>query len=149
MQTPTDMLSRLIQQKFGLLVQLRELGAHQIDLIRSGDMTQLLRLLAAKQRLLKALSSVERSLDPFRGEEPEKRAWPSPLDRERCAQTASACEALLDTIVEQERYSQTQMTIRRDEVSARLEAARGTVEARQAYADHTVYPASQLDLTQG
>jgi cell division septum initiation protein DivIVA len=149
MQTSTEILSQRMQQKLELLGQLRELGLHQVALIDAGDMAQLLRLLAAKQRVLSALTSVERALDPFRGQDPEKRIWSSPDDRQRCAQMAADCERLLAMIVERERHSQMQMSLRRDEVSARLEAARGTVEAQRAYANSPHYPANQLDLTQG
>ena len=54
MQNPTEtaQLSRLIQQKHGLLVQLRDLARKQLSLVDAGDMTALLRLLATKQNLL-------------------------------------------------------------------------------------------------
>jgi hypothetical protein len=149
MQTPTEILSQRMQQKLELLGQLRELGLHQVALIDAGDMAQLLRLLAAKQRVLAALTSVERALDPFRGQDPEQRIWSSPDDRQRCAQMAADCEKLLAMIVERERHSQSQMSLRRDEVSARLDAARGTAEAQRAYANPPAYSANQLDLTQG
>jgi hypothetical protein len=62
---------------------------------------------------------------------------------------AADCEKLLTEIVERERHSQSQMSLRRDEVSARLEAARGTAEAQRAYANPLAYSTNQLDLTQG
>jgi len=145
----TDILTERMRQKLELLVQLRDLGLHQQVLIRSGDMTQLLKLLAAKQRLLSALQSLERGLDPFRDETPESRVWKSPAHRLRCAQMSSACEDLLRAIVEQERQSETQMTLRRDEAAARLEGAHFAAEVHRAYGQETPERPGQLDLTQG
>ena len=149
MQYPTDILTERMEQKLELLVQLRDLGLHQQALIRSGDMTQLLKLLAAKQRLLLALQSLERALDPFRDETPESRIWQSPAHRLRCAELASQCEALLRAIVEQERQSETQMTLRRDEAAARLEGAHFAREVHRAYGSDSLNRPGQLDLSQG
>jgi hypothetical protein len=148
MHSDTNILSQRIEQKLELLTQLRDLGQHQLALIRSCDMTQLLKLLAAKQRLLNALLTVERALDPFRDQDPEMRVWSSPVDRTRCAQSAARCEDLLAAIVQQERESQSHMTDRRDEVLAQFEAAGASALAHNAYAAPTVR-SHQLDLTQG
>ncbi len=55
----TAILSERIKQKHELLVQLRDIGLRQLELIGSGDMNQLLKVLAAKQRLLGILQTVE------------------------------------------------------------------------------------------
>src|SRR4051812_15511589 len=102
MRHSTDILSERLEQKLELLSQLRDLGLHQAALIRAGDMTQLLKLLSAKQRLLAALQSLERALDPFRHEDPETRVWTSAAACQRSAQIAAECEELLRTIVEEE-----------------------------------------------
>ena len=51
----TDVLAELVVKKHDLLVQLRDVGLRQIELIDGGDMTQLLKLLSSKQRLLNGL----------------------------------------------------------------------------------------------
>jgi hypothetical protein len=145
----TEILNDRIEQKHALLVQLRDLGLRQNELIQAGDMTQLLKLLAAKQRLLAALVSLERELDPFRGEDPEARQWSSAEHRQRCAKNAAACEELLRSIVEQERKSEAHMKLRRDEAAARLHGAHSVSAAHQAYAAETIPASGQLDLTQG
>ena len=48
MTQATALLTERIEQKLGLLAQLRDLGLHQAALIDAGDMTQLLKLLAAR-----------------------------------------------------------------------------------------------------
>ena len=149
MSKATQLLTERMEQKLALLAQLRDLGLHQAALIGAGDMTQLLKLLAAKQRLLAALQSLERELDRFRGDDPEKRVWTSPDHRRRCADTAAACEELLRSIVEQERQSESQMRQRREEAAAQLEVARCAAEVHHAYLAEPFPASNQLDLTQG
>ena len=149
MPQDTANLTERMEQKLALLGQLRELGVHQAALIGTGDMTQLLKLLAAKQRLLAVLQSLERELDRFRGDDPERRVWASPDHRQHCADTAAKCEALLRTIVEQERQSETQMRLRREEAAIQLQGIRSAAEVHHAYLAAPVFVSSQLDLTQG
>jgi hypothetical protein len=149
MSHATEVLAERMEQKLSLLMQLRDLGRRQSVLIDAGDLTQLLKLLSAKQRLLSALHTIERALDPFRSEDPEARIWASSAQRSRCAQAATECERLLRAIVEQERESETQMTLRRDEAAARLNGAHSTAEVRHAYVSQRLNTSSQLDLTQG
>ena len=149
MPLATALLTERIEQKLALLLQLRDLGHHQSALIHAGDMTQLLKLLAAKQRLLAALQSVERALDRFRGDDPENRVWESPEHRRRCADAAATCEDLLRTIVEQERQSESQMQNRREEAAAQLQGAHYASEVHHAYLAEPHNASSHLDLTQG
>jgi len=151
----TDTLSEQMQQKHELLSQLRDLGQHQIELIVQGDLSRLLKLLAAKQRLMNALQTVERTLEPFRHQDPNLRAWRTAEDRRCCAETATNCEALLAAIVEQERHSESEMTIRRDVAAARLQGLHHAAQIHHAYSEDTApYSSAQgynsLDLsTQG
>ncbi len=148
-ENSTAILSERIRQKHELLVQLRDIGLRQLELIGSGDMNQLLKVLAAKQRLLGILQTVERALDPFRDEDPQQRSWRSPADREKCAEMALCCESLLRDIVEQERQSESEMIIRRNETARRLRDIQHAAEIHRAYADDSDRLMGQLDLTQG
>jgi hypothetical protein len=145
----TSTLSERIDQKHDLLVQLRDIGQRQLELIASGDMNQLLKILAAKHRLLGILQGVERSLDPFRSDDPDRRIWKSPADRQQCAEMAHRCEALLRTIVEQEREGESQMILRRNETARRLRDIQHAADIHRAYADESAPTAGQLDLSQG
>jgi hypothetical protein len=149
MSQATELLAERMEQKLSLLLQLRDLGRHQSVLIDAGDFTQLLKLLSAKQRLIAALQTIERALDPFRGEDPDARIWASPARRQKCAEMADACEGQLRAIVEQERMSESQMAFRRDEAAARLEGAHSTAQVRHAYIAESLPTSNQLDLTQG
>ena len=146
----TDRLAEQMEQKHDLLLQLRDLGLRQIELIVQGDLSRLLKLLAAKQRLMTALQSVDRGLEPFRNQDPDQRRWRTVDDRRRCAETATRCEELLAAIVVQERHSEAEMTIRRDVVAARLQGLHHAAQVHHAYSEEAAARHSELDLsTQG
>ena len=58
----TDMLVQLVRAKHSCLVQLRDIGRQQLDLIDQGNIPGLLALLSAKQRPLMDLQRIERAL---------------------------------------------------------------------------------------
>lgn len=144
----TDLLADRISKKHDLLVQMRDLGKRQIEFIELGDLTQLLRVLSAKQRLLSGLQSVEKELLPFRNQDPESRTWRSAEDRARCAQIARSTETLLAEIMLQERQSETHLSARRDEAAVALEGAHTAAEARGAYTNYAPQ-GGHLDLSSG
>jgi flagellar FlgN protein len=143
----TTTLSELIRKKHELLVQLRDAGSRQQELIAAGDMTQLLKLLSSKQRLLNGLQELERQLDQFREQKPEQRSWPNEAERQRCSQTAAHCEGLLAEIVKQERESESRLMAHRDRVAVQLEGLHQAVEARRAYAEPVALDSCRLDLS--
>ncbi len=142
----TDLLSDLIQRKRSCLAQLRGMADKQLELARCGAITQLLELLAAKQHILLHLQEVERQLDRFRGEEPERRRWRSPEKREQCAADQAECERLLAEIVIQEKRSEQELIRRRDEAAAQLSGAAWAGQARGAYLAESWGGNGQLDL---
>jgi hypothetical protein len=129
----TDELAQLVAARLECLSQLRTLGARQLELVAVGDLTALLRVLAGKQRLLMRLQSLEAELAPFRDQPPEGRVWRTPADRQRCARMAELCTTLLAEILEQERQSEQQLQIRRDEASAQLQGMHRAGQAFDAY----------------
>jgi hypothetical protein len=142
----TDLLAELVGKKHDLLAQMRDLGRRQTELIEADDLGQLLKVLAAKQRLLAALQAVEQRLLPFRGQDPEGRQWRSAEDRRRCAQVAARTEVILGEIVQQEKQSEAELTLRRDEAAARLDTVHTAAHARGAYANQPLMASGQLDL---
>jgi hypothetical protein len=142
----TDILADLIRAKRAYLVQLRDMGRRQLELIHHGDMTMLLDLLAAKQRTIAQLQRIERALDPFRGQEPRERRWRTPQDRQRCAEQLQQCETLLVEIVSQEKCSENALLRRRDEAAARLQGVHLAGQARGAYTAPPHPLVNQLDL---
>lgn len=143
----THLLAELIGRKHDCLAQLYELGSQQLALVDSGDITQLLKVLGAKQQLLARLQEIEGELDPFRSQQPEDRQWSSSEQRSRCAQAIQRSEALFREIVTQEKQSEQLLSCRRDEAAARLEQAHAASQARGAYSASYVRPLGQLDLS--
>lgn len=145
--TETVRLAELIGRKHDLLAQLCDLGRRQIEFIQAGDMSQLFKVLAAKQRLLTALQTAERDLEPFRKDDPEARQWSSVEARRHCAEVRQRCENLLAEIICQERDSEQQLLVRRDETVHQLQGLHLAANTRAAYADETQPLSGQLDLS--
>ena len=75
--TETDLLAELIERKLECLVKLQEMGKRQYDFAKADRITELLDVLAAKQRLLIQLQRIEQGLAPFRDQDPNQRRWPT------------------------------------------------------------------------
>ena len=142
----TDLLARLIRRKLDCLMQLRDLSEKQLELVQSDRITDLLDLLSAKQRHLFELQRIQRTLDPFRGQDPDARQWRTPETRQTCAQQLQQCETLLGQIMTREKHSERELTRRRDEVAARLQGVHLASQARGAYTTQSPPDISQLDL---
>ena len=142
----TDLLAELIQRKHACLVQLRDMGRKQFDTVLEGSMTDLLDILAAKQRGLADLQRVQRALDPFRAQDPDQREWRSPECRQQCAERLAQCETLLREIVQQEKQSERKLVRRRDEAAVQLQGVHTASQARGAYVGRSRHSSGQLDL---
>jgi hypothetical protein len=142
----TDLLSDLMRRKRSSLVQLRDMGGRQLELIQKGNITDLLELLAAKQHVLIQLQQVEQQLGRFRGEDPKKRRWRTPEMRQACAADLAESERLLAEIVAQEKQSERQLIRRRDEAAERLAGVHTASQARTAYLAQPGVGPGQLNL---
>jgi flagellar biosynthesis/type III secretory pathway chaperone len=129
----TELLATLISRKHDVLVQLRAVGARQTDLVASGEIAALLKLLAAKQSLITRLQEIERELKPYFAADPEKRVWRSPEERARCAQQADDCNRLLEEVVRLEKIGAEKMDQRKNEVAQQLQHAHAAAHVRSAY----------------
>jgi len=132
-ELPTDRLAKLIEAKLACLVQLRNLGQRQAELIAAGEMVALLDVLAAKQRTISTLSRIEEAIDPFRAEDPDARQWRTPEDRATAAQRSEQCAAILGEIVALEKRSESDLTQRRDNVQQQLQGLHSAANAHGAY----------------
>src|SRR5688500_19823007 len=70
----SDRLAQLALCKLQILQLLRRLAAQQLEIITGGDMSNLLKLLAAKQTVMDQLAKLEQQLDPFRGQDPDRKS---------------------------------------------------------------------------
>jgi hypothetical protein len=129
----TDVLAALVAAKLKIVELLAQLARRQLALAASGDMGDLLKLLAAKQTVLGQLQIVERRLDPFRAQNPDERIWASPADRARCQQQASRCDELLAETMQLERQGESEIVRRRDSASAALNHFSAAADAQVAY----------------
>ena len=142
----SDQLAELVERRQRYLLLMRDLGVQQMTLIESGDMTALLRVLGAKQRVMAELERAERALDPFRAQSAEERVWRSPELRERCRQQLDESAALLAEILNQEKQGEGLLVRRRDEAAERLAGSHFSHHAHTAYHTLPGTNISQLDL---
>jgi hypothetical protein len=143
----TDILADLIRAKRECLLQVRDYGRKQLELIDQGNMTALLDLLSIKQRSIAQLQRIEKMLDPFRNQDPERRAWSTPEARAACAEHVAECDVLLAEVIKNEKYCETALIRRRDEAADQLQGAHVAGYARQAYLGGPEMPMGQLDLS--
>lgn len=129
----TEQLAELIRRKHHVLVQLRDIGRRQADLVGHGEIASLLKLLANKQQLIVGLQDLERELKPFYAQNPDARVWRSGAERARCAQLANECNALLEDVVTLEKHSAEQMDARKNEVAEQLQQVHAAAHVRNAY----------------
>jgi hypothetical protein len=129
----TEQLAALIAQKHEVLVQLRAVGVRQTDLVGSGEIAALLKVLSAKQRLINRLQELEMELKPYYAGDPEKRVWQSPNERSQCAKQASECNTLLEQIVRLEKLGAEKMNERKNEVAQQLQQVHAATHVRNAY----------------
>jgi hypothetical protein len=143
----TTTLTQLLAKKCGLLLELRQLGVRQAELIDRSEMAALLSLLSLKNRLLTSLQTLERQLDPFRDQSPDQRQWPSEEERRRGAELAEACQRLLAEVIDTEKRSESQLILRRDDAAAQLHAVHHAAQAREAYVEPVIPTAIQVDFS--
>jgi hypothetical protein len=133
MTQSTEQLAALIGQKHEVLVQLRAVGVRQTDLVASGEIAGLRKLLSAKQHLITRLQELESDLKPYYAGDPDRRVWRSPDERARCAKQASECNALLEEIVRLEKLGAEKMNERKNEVAQQLQHVHAATQIRNAY----------------
>jgi hypothetical protein len=133
MNQSTEQLAALIAQKHEVLSQLRAVGVRQTDLVGSGEIAALLKLLSAKQHLITRLQELERELKPYYAGDPDERTWRSPDERARCAQQANECNALLEEVVRLEKLGADKMNDRKNEVAQQLQQVHAAAHVRNAY----------------
>jgi len=143
----TDRLAELLDKKLSVVRELYNLARRQSEVIGIGDLTRLMRVLAAKQTLLLELQETEQSLAPYREQDPDQRQWKSDVVRQRARQAAEDCERVLRETMLIERQCETEMITRRDQAAEQLQGAHSATEARRAYGGEHGRDAARLDLT--
>ena len=103
--------------------------------------------MAVKQRSILQLQRIEKTLDPFRGQNPEQRTWSEPEIRAACAEQIEQCDLLLAEVIKNEKYCETALIRRRDETANQLQGAHLAGYARAAYGGGPDQPLHYLDLS--
>jgi flagellar biosynthesis/type III secretory pathway chaperone len=142
----TDRLAALVESRFEVLSLLVRLAEEQLALIEAANMGPLMKLLADKQSLLTQLADVERQLDPFRADDPDKRRWRTPEARAACQRNAELAAQRLAELIELERLGESELVRRRDGRAARLQGVHSPAEAERAYAAAPGIAACGLDF---
>ncbi|MCA9100753.1 MAG: hypothetical protein R3C10_16840 [Pirellulales bacterium] len=142
----TDQLAERIAAKHECLRQLVELGRAQFELIEANDLARLLRLLAAKQVLIGRLEAVSKSLEPFRGQDPEARVWRTAELRECAARQLRECDEFFALVSQQEQQSEARLRTKRDDAGSRLRTIHSADHTRTAYGTSESRSRHELDL---
>jgi len=145
----TETLIRIVQQRLESLEQLAELVARQEELIEQQQVSGLMTVLAAKQRVLGRLTDLEMQLDPFREEDPDQRVWSSVERRQQCAAALERGQRLIRELLERERTSEQQLSAQRDAIGRRIDGAHAAQAARNAYQPGSGSARGSLDLSSG
>ncbi len=136
MTVRTEQLAKLMRRKRDLLAQMLTVGLRQQELIEQESITDLLKLLSAKQQLIDAVVQTEESLNDFRHEDPDQRDWTSADARAACAKDADDCRRLYDQIVKLESEQETKLSDRRDNLATQLRSIQSNQSVHQSYKPH-------------
>ncbi|MHC2067404.1 flagellar protein FlgN [Bremerella sp. T1] len=144
----TDQLVQLIDQKHEVLTQLLTLSQYQLRLAgHDSHIDDLMRVLAAKQTLIERLTRIDRTMDPFRQQNPESRVWRSASERTQCSQKAKQCEVLLTELKQLEHKSTEVVASHRDEISKLLRETHTSVDSASAYSEMNAPTSGGFDFT--
>jgi len=143
----TERLAELLQSKLDVVQELYKLSKRQSDVIGEGNLTHLMRVLAAKQHLLTSLQETEQQLTPYRDQDPDTRIWKSEQARESARQLAQECERVLRETMLIERQCESEMIARRDQAAEKLQGAHNATEARRAYGQSNDTKRARFDMS--
>lgn len=87
-------LCELVDARFDTLAALLKLSEQQVDAIDQNRMSDLMRVLSDKQRLIEYLKHISDQLKPALDDDPQTRAWESQAARERCHDRQQQCEQM-------------------------------------------------------
>lgn len=148
----TTELARLIDEKLEIVSEVLTFARRQETVIAEQQVAELMPLLAKKQMALERLSGVQKALEPFASQDPERRVWASEKARQRCREREQQCDQLLRHIMELDAKCEGKLTESRDELAERLQQTTGTQQAARAYQASQAATGSRggrLDLTAG
>lgn len=144
----TERLAQLVHQKATLVRELHKLVSKQQEMIREKE-ADLIPLLAVKQRVLEALNAVDRTMDPFRQQDPDLRHWVTLEAREHCRQEADQCETLFRQVLLIENDCTLSLQKQQQNAREQLQGVALAGQASRAYqrsSEAMAHPTSQMDF---
>ncbi|MFK8112572.1 MAG: flagellar export chaperone FlgN [Rubripirellula sp.] len=147
-------LSQLMTVRWTALQQLLEVSEHQIQAIRAGHMSELMRILSQKQPHLSRLSNAAAQLRATTSDDPEQRHWDSPALREACRIQQEECEKMHLELLAIEAHCETLLQETRTGIQSELQQIDNAHLAASSYAQSqatgsqpTSHRGGQLDLS--
>jgi hypothetical protein len=142
----TDRLAQLLRTRYECLLELRDLGRRQMELIERGELAALLDLLTTRQRSIDRLQRIERALDPFRDQSPQQRRWRSAEHRQQCAALIEQCQSLLAEIIAREKQCETALLHQREQTLALLQRMQMASNVQGMYTADMDIAGSQINM---
>lgn len=133
MANETTELARLIDEKLEIVSAVLTIARKQETVIAEQRVAELMPVLTEKQVALERLSAVQKSLEPFASQDPERRVWASADARKRCREREQRCEQMLRQIMELDAACEGRLIESRDALSERLQQSAGSQQAARAY----------------
>ncbi len=115
-------------------MRLAPISERQLEIVRSGDVTLLVRLLGLKQQIMYEFEAVEKQLEPFRDTPPEQRVWNDEEERKETGESINRCAALLEEILRNDTLSTTELSAQKDEVEEQIRKTRQGAQVHNGYA---------------
>lgn len=143
----TSRFAELILEKLSLVVEIKQLVDKQKRLIDESKTDDLISLLAVKQQVVGKLQGNDRSLEPFRGQDPESRLWPNAETRAECQEHANLCEGVFREVLEIEAYCERAMSEFSEQTQRQLNGSVSARQATAAYQNFAPRKTSNIDFT--
>ena len=150
----TDMdgatLAALMRERRDILRGLHEVGKRQIDIIAAGHMSELMSLLAQKQRPLNRLGEIAELLKPFANQDHRHRSWPSQECQDQCRADQRDCERLHVELLAIEAQCESALEVSRESIRQELQRIDVARQAATSYSscETPSTTGGRLDLTE-
>jgi hypothetical protein len=137
-----DTFIGLIQREEHLLERLFYVSQRQLELVRSGNMTDLITHLGQRQQLWNVFESLEEQMQPYKAVPAEMRHWKDEAERQAAEQSLNHCKSLLEDIMANDHTSLDETAAQKAETESQLERIQRAKNVVPAYAKHSKLPSN-------
>jgi hypothetical protein len=142
----TQRLAELINQRYQLVQEIHHLTTAHPDMASIEDVSLTLGVLSRKESMLDQLRQLHTQLASFQTQDPDRRSWICPEERQRCQQMANQTDNLLREIMELDQRNISSMQQRREAIAAQLMYGQDSSSAEQAYMAASQLEQGMLDI---